>query len=74
MTAGLSAIARPADLDLATGGQYIAAAGIVTWTAIGVFFYGVYLLTSIGLNITARTRTIRSRPDRCGLNMGLNFL
>ena len=29
---------------------------VVPWTALGVFFHGVYLLTSIGLNITKRTR------------------
>ena len=54
MTAGLSAIAADL-LNVVTDGQYVAAAGVVTWTAVGVFFYGVYLLTSIGLNITGRT-------------------
>ncbi len=54
MTAGLSAIAADL-LNVVTDGQYIAAAGVVTWTAVGVFFYGVYLLTSIGLNITGHT-------------------
>jgi O-antigen/teichoic acid export membrane protein len=73
MTAGLSAIATDL-LDLATHGQYIAAAGIVTWTAIGVFFYGVYLLTSIGLNITARTRYYPvTTAIGALLNIGLNF-
>jgi O-antigen/teichoic acid export membrane protein len=55
MTAGLSAIARDL-LNLITHGQYGGAAGVVAWTAIGVFFYGTYLLTSIGLNITKNTR------------------
>src|SRR4029450_8196854 len=73
MTAGLSAIAADL-LDLATHGQYIAAAGIVTWTAIGVFFYGVYLLTSIGLNITARTSYYPvTTAIGALLNIGLNF-
>ena len=73
MTAGLSAIAADL-LDLATHGQYIAAAGIVTWTAIGVFFYGVYLLTSIGLNITARTSYYPvTTTIGALLNIGLNF-
>ncbi len=54
MTAGLSAIARDL-LDVVTRGQYVDSAGVVVWTAVGVFFYGVYLLTSIGLNITSRT-------------------
>jgi O-antigen/teichoic acid export membrane protein len=55
MTAGLSAIAADL-LNIVTRGQYVEAAGVVTWTAVGVFFYGVYLLTSIGLNITSHTQ------------------
>jgi O-antigen/teichoic acid export membrane protein len=55
MTAGLSAISADL-LDVVTHGQYVAAAGVVIWTTVGVFFYGVYLLTSIGLNITSRTQ------------------
>jgi O-antigen/teichoic acid export membrane protein len=55
MTAGLSAIARDL-LDVITNGEFVSAAPVVAWTAIGVFFYGVYLLTSIGLNITSQTR------------------
>jgi O-antigen/teichoic acid export membrane protein len=73
MTAGLSAIASDL-LALATHGQYIAAAGIVMWTAIGVFFYGIYLLTSIGLNITARTGYYPvTTAIGAVLNIGLNF-
>jgi O-antigen/teichoic acid export membrane protein len=54
MTAGLSA----------TGGDLLAwmvpaiyapAAPVITWTAVGVLLQGVYLLTSIGLNITRKT-------------------
>ena len=45
---------RPA--RLVTGGQYIAAAGVISVDRGGVFFQGVYLLTSIGLNITKRTQ------------------
>lgn len=55
MTAGMSAIAFDL-LNIVTRGQYVGAAGVVIWTAVGVFFYGVYLLTSIGLNITSRTQ------------------
>jgi O-antigen/teichoic acid export membrane protein len=74
MTAGLSAIAFDL-LDLVTGGQYVAAARVVTWTAVGVFFYGVYLLTSIGLNITTRTQYYPvSTTIGAGVNIGLNFL
>jgi len=61
-------------LDAVTGGQYVAAAGVVTWTAIGVFFYGVYLLTSIGLNITGRTRYYPvTTAIGAAANIGLNF-
>jgi O-antigen/teichoic acid export membrane protein len=55
MTAGLSAVAEDL-LNLITNGRFVAAAPVVVWTAIGVFFYGIYLLTSIGLNITSNTR------------------
>lgn len=73
MTAGLSAIAVDL-LDAVTGGQYVAAAGVVTWTAIGVFFYGVYLLTSIGLNITGRTQYYPvTTAIGAAANIGLNF-
>jgi O-antigen/teichoic acid export membrane protein len=54
MTAGLSAIAADL-LTFVTHGQYTAAAGVVAWTSLGVFFQGVYLMTSIGLNISRRT-------------------
>lgn len=73
MTAGLSAIAADL-LQLVTHGQYVAAAGIVTWTAVGVFFYGIYLLTSIGLNITSRTVYYPvTTAIGAALNIGLNF-
>ena len=74
MTAGLSAIAADL-LDVVTHGQYVEAAGVVTWTAVGVFFYGVYLLTSIGLNITSHTQYYPvSTAIGAALNIGLNFL
>lgn len=74
MTAGLSAVG--ADLLAAmTQPQYVAAADVITWTAVGVLFQGVYLLTSIGLNITKRTQyypvaTIAAAAS----NVGLNFV
>jgi O-antigen/teichoic acid export membrane protein len=74
MTAGLAAIARDL-LDVMTHGQYTAAAGIVAWTSLGVFFQGVYLMTSIGLNITRNTQYY---PVSTGLaaaaSIGLNVL
>jgi O-antigen/teichoic acid export membrane protein len=74
MTAGLSAIAVDL-LNAVTRGQYVAAAGVVSWTAIGVFFYGVYLLTSIGLNITARTQYYPlTTAIGAVVNIGLNFV
>lgn len=73
MTAGLSAIAEDL-LGAVTHGQYVAAAGVVTWTAIGVFFYGVYLLTSIGLNLTGRTAYYPvTTAVGATVNIGLNF-
>ena len=48
---------------------------VVTWTAIGVFLQGVYLLTSIGLNITKRTQYYPlATVAAAGTNVGLNFL
>jgi hypothetical protein len=38
----------------------------VPWIAVGVGFHGIYLLTSIGLNITKSTRLIRWRRARGG--------
>ena len=78
MTAGLSAIGGDL-LAAATGEQaslYVAAADVVTWTAVGVFFQGVYLLTSIGLNITKRTQyypvaTVAAAATNVGLNFAL---
>ena len=73
MTAGLAAIARDL-LNLVTHGQYGGAAGVVAWTAVGVFFYGIYLLTSIGLNITKNTRYYPvSTAIGAGVNLALNI-
>jgi O-antigen/teichoic acid export membrane protein len=74
MTAGLAAIARDL-LDVMTHGQYTAAAGVVAWTSLGVFFQGVYLMTSIGLNITRRTEYYPvSTALAAAANIGLNLL
>ena len=56
MTAGLSAIAADLLRWSSRTANTRAARGVVAWTSVGVFFQGVYLLTSIGLNITRRTR------------------
>lgn len=76
LTAGLSAIGRDL-LAAATQDQavhYVQAAGVVTWIAVGVFFQGVYLLTSIGLNITKNTQyypvvTMAAAASSVGLNL-----
>jgi O-antigen/teichoic acid export membrane protein len=59
-----------------TRDQFVDAAPIVAWTSLGVFFYGVYLLTSIGLNITSQTRyypvsTLAGAAANVGLNIAL---
>jgi O-antigen/teichoic acid export membrane protein len=75
MTAGLAAISHDL-LSVMTRDQFVDAAPIVAWTALGVFFYGVYLLTSIGLNITSQTRyypvsTLAGAAANVGLNIAL---
>lgn len=74
ITAGLSAVGRDL-LDLMTHGRFVDAAPVVTWIAVGVFFYGIYLLTSIGLNITSNTRYYPvSTLIGAGVNVGLNLV
>ena len=74
MTAGLSAIAADL-LHVVTHGQYTAAGGVVAWTSLGVFFQGVYLMTSIGLNITRRTQYYPvATATAAAANIGLNVL
>jgi O-antigen/teichoic acid export membrane protein len=73
LVAGLAAIARDL-LDIVTHGQYVGAEAVVSWTALGVFFYGIYLLTSIGLNITKNTKYYPvSTAIGAGVNIGLNL-
>jgi O-antigen/teichoic acid export membrane protein len=54
LTAGLTACARDV-IALATTPTFHQAARVVPWIALGVAFQGLYLLTSIGLNITKHT-------------------
>lgn len=74
LTAGLSAVAGDL-LLLVVGPDYATAGPIVAWTAVGVLFQGVYLLTSIGLNITKRTEfyPVATVPA-AGLNVAANLL
>jgi O-antigen/teichoic acid export membrane protein len=54
LTAGLAATARDI-VRLMTTPQFYGAADIVPWIGLSVAFQGVYLLTSIGINITKKT-------------------
>lgn len=74
LTAALSAVARDL-LDVMTRGLFLDAAPVVAWTAVGVLFQGVYLLTSIGLNLTKRTQFYPvATISAAALNVGLNLV
>jgi len=75
LTAGLAAIGRDL-LALVVGPAYAAGGPVIAWTAVGVLLQGVYLLTSIGLNITKHTQyypvsTIAGAACNIGLNLTL---
>lgn len=55
LTAGMSAIGDDL-VRLMTAPEFHAAARFIPWIAIGVTLQGIYLLTSIGLNITKQTQ------------------
>ncbi len=55
LEAGLAAIATDL-VRLMTRPEFYDAAAIIPWVGLGVLFNGVYLLTSIGLNITKSTK------------------
>jgi O-antigen/teichoic acid export membrane protein len=55
LEAGLAAIARDI-VRLMTTAEFEPAFRVIPWIGLGVVFQGVYLLTSIGLNITQNTR------------------
>jgi O-antigen/teichoic acid export membrane protein len=55
LEAGLAAIATDVVHLIAKPNMY-AAAAFIPWIGLGVVFHGVYLLTSIGLNITKSTK------------------
>jgi len=82
LTAGLSAVGRDAAAAMLHGRlmapddpRWIDVATVITWTSIGVFLQGIYLLTSIGLNITKRTQYYPvATIAAAGTNVGLNFL
>ena len=74
LTAGLSAVGRDL-IRLMTPAGFHDGARVVPWVAIGVSLQGIYLLTSIGLNITKHTEYY---PISTGLaaaaNIGSNLL
>ena len=74
LTAGLAAIGRDL-LALVVGPAYAAGGPVIAWTAVGVLLQGVYLLTSIGLNITKHTQYYPvSTIAGAACNIGLNLL
>ena len=82
LTAGLTAVGRDAAAAMLHG-RLIApddprwqdVATVITWTSIGVFLQGFYLLTSIGLNITKRTQFYPvATIAAAATNVALNFL
>jgi len=81
LTAGLSAIGRDVVAAMTHGRllapedpRWSAVGPVVTWTAVGVFLQGVYLLTSIGLNITRRTEYYPvATTAAAAANVALNF-
>ena len=81
LTAGVSAVGRHAAQAMTHGfliapedPQWQDVETVITWTAIGVFLQGFYLLTSIGLNITKRTEYYPAATISAALvNIVLNF-
>jgi O-antigen/teichoic acid export membrane protein len=70
LTAGLAAVSGDL-VGLMTTQQFRKAAAVVPWVAAGVGLQGVYLLTSIGLNITKHTEYY---PVATGLAAGTSVL
>jgi O-antigen/teichoic acid export membrane protein len=73
-TAGLSAISADLVRMIMRPG-YFRAAVVIPWIAMGVTLQGVYLLTSIGLNITKRTQYYPIATGvAAAVNVGANML
>jgi len=81
LTAGLAAVGRDAAAAMLHGRllapddpRWRDVATVITWTSVGVFLQGVYLLTSIGLNITKRTQYYPvATIAAAATNVALNF-
>ena len=82
LTVGLSVVGRDVAAAMTHGffiapddPRWQAIGSIIAWTAVGVLLQGVYLLTSIGLNITKRTEYYPIATMAAAVtNVGLNFL
>jgi O-antigen/teichoic acid export membrane protein len=82
LTAGVSAIGADAVRAMTHGRilppfdpRWHEVSLVVGFTSVGVFFQGVYLLTSIGLNITKQTQYYPAATiTAAATNVGLNFL
>jgi O-antigen/teichoic acid export membrane protein len=82
LTAGVSAVGRDA-MRAMSHGRFMApddprwsdVSVIIGFTGLGVFFQGLYLLSSIGLNITKRTQYYPvATMTAAATNVGLNLL
>jgi O-antigen/teichoic acid export membrane protein len=82
LSAGLAAVGRETAALMTHGRllrpldpRWAAVDVVIVWTSVGVFFQGVYLLTSIGLNITKRTQYYPiATMTAAATNVALNFL
>lgn len=74
LTAGLAALSYDV-VRIMTPPRYYDAAIVIPWIALGVTFQGVYLLTSIGLNITKQTQYYPiATAISAGVSVGSNLL
>jgi O-antigen/teichoic acid export membrane protein len=82
LTAGVSAVGRDA-MRAMSHGRFLApddprwsdVSVVIGFTGLGVFFQGLYLLSSIGLNITKRTQYYPvATMTAAATNVGLNFV
>lgn len=74
LEAGLAAIAQDV-VRLMTRPEFYRAAIVIPWLGLGTVLQGVYLLTSIGLNITKQTRYYPvATMTAAGVSVGMNLL
>lgn len=74
LQAGLAAVAADV-VRLMTKPEFYRAADVIPWLGLGIVFQGVYLLTSIGLNITKQTRFYPvATMTAAGVSITMNLL